>query len=220
MTGDAARTEQALLDERVVAVIRHDRADDARAIAASCLAGGLRAIEVTFTTPAAAAVIAELVAEGVDGAIIGAGTVLRSADAAAAVAAGARFLVSPVTDPDVLAAGRRAGVATVPGALTPTEIRVAHGHGAGLVKLFPAGGVGPSFVSAIASVLPGVRLMPTGGVGEPDVDAWLRAGAGAVGIGSQLNQAYAAGGAPGVEDLARRLARHAVRRSHPNPTRA
>ncbi|HEY8340622.1 MAG TPA: bifunctional 4-hydroxy-2-oxoglutarate aldolase/2-dehydro-3-deoxy-phosphogluconate aldolase [Egibacteraceae bacterium] len=211
MSGEARSTERALLDERVVAVVRHDSAEHARAIATSCLVGGLRAVEITFTTPAAAAVIADLVAEDVDGAVIGAGTVLRVSDVTAAAAAGARFLVSPVTDPDVLAAGRRAGLLTIPGALTPTEIGVARAHGARLVKLFPAGTVGPSFVTAIASVLPDVRLLPTGGVGEADVEAWLQAGAGAVGIGSQLTQAYAAGGPAAVEDLARRLARHALR---------
>lgn len=211
---EIARVERELAQERVVAVVRHDRADDARAIAAACVAGGMRAIEVTLTTPDAHRIIAELVAQAPAGTMIGAGTVLRPEEVTLAVDAGARFLVAPLTDPAVLAAGRHAEVLTIPGAMTPTEIGTARAHGARTVKVFPAGCVGPGIVGAVRSVLPDVRLMPTGGVGESDLEAWLGAGAVAVGIGSSLNRAYDTGGAAELEALASRLTRYAVRPRH------
>lgn len=209
-----AQVERALLDERVVAVVRHERAADARAIAASCLVGGMRGIEVTFTTPDASRIIADLRAEGHEGAIVGAGSILHPDQVAQAVDAGAQFLVSPLTDPDVVAAGREAGVLTIPAVLTPTEVGAARRLGATLLKVFPAGSVGPGFAGAIRDVMPDVRLMPTGGIGEPDVETWLKAGAAAVGVGSLLNRALTAGGPAAVEELATRLARYADRPSH------
>lgn len=214
MTGSLAAADRLLAQERVVAVIRHANAEDALTIARRCLAGGLRVIEVTLTVPDALAIIAELAAEQHDDVLLGAGTVLHAHEVELATAAGARFVVSPVTDPAVLEAGRLAGVLTVPGALTPTEIAEAHRRGARTVKLFPAGTVGPALVGAVASVLPAVRLLPTGGVAEGDVAPWLAAGSVAVGIGSDLARAYTEGGAAGVEALAARLARHADRPLH------
>lgn len=213
-TTPAAQVERTILQERVVAVVRHVRAAEARAIAGSCLAGGLRVIEVTFTTPDADRIIADLVAQGHDGAVIGAGTILRADQVALAIDAGAQFLVSPLMDADILDAGRQAGVLTVPGALTPTEVGAARGLGATVVKLFPASSVGPAFARAIRDVLPDVRLMPTGGIGEPEVEAWLSAGAGAVGVSSLLNRVHAAEGPAAVEALASRLARNATRPRH------
>jgi 2-dehydro-3-deoxyphosphogluconate aldolase / (4S)-4-hydroxy-2-oxoglutarate aldolase len=197
---------RAIAEARVVAVIRHERREDAATMAESCLAGGLRVVEVTMTVPDAAGVVADLVDSTGEDAVIGAGTVLDAAQVEVLAAAGARFLVSPVTDPAVQTAGQVAGILTIPGALTPTEIADAHRRGASVVKLFPAGCVGPSFIRATASVLPTVRLLPTGGVGEADVAAWLDAGSAAVGIGSAINAAYTAGGAGAVEALAARLA--------------
>ncbi|MTV27875.1 bifunctional 4-hydroxy-2-oxoglutarate aldolase/2-dehydro-3-deoxy-phosphogluconate aldolase [Nitriliruptoraceae bacterium ZYF776] len=208
MNTDMSTIERALLDARVVAVVRHARADAAAAIARACVAGGLRAIEVTLTTPDAHRLVAELHDELGAEVLVGAGTILRADQVGAIVAAGARFLVAPITDEAALDAGREAGVVTIPGGMTPTEIAAAHARGARIVKLFPAGQLGPGFARAIRDVLPGVALMPTGGVGEADVAAWLDAGAGAVGIGSQLNRALADGGPAAVEALATRLATH------------
>ena len=208
---------ETLLQERVVAVIRHDNAADAHAIASTCLAGGMRAIEVSLSTPHAYQVITELAASRHAHALVGAGTVLNAQQANLAVSAGARFLVTPVNEPDVLMAGRRADILTIPGAMTPTEVRQAAVSGARMVKIFPAGNLGPSFAAAICSVLPDVHLMPTGGLDEADVQPWLAAGAGAVGISSALNRVYADGGGDAVEALASRLAGFS-RRDHPEPS--
>lgn len=206
-----ADTLQRLIDRRVVAVIRHDDVNAAEDIARSCVAGGLNAIEITLTTPGADQLIATLTADLPDAAI-GAGTVLDESVARQVIDAGATYMVSPVTDPKVMAVGRQAGVLTVPGVLTPTEAEMAAQQGAPMVKLFPASVVGRSFVRAIASVLPHISVMATGGIAEADVGPWLEAGTSAIGIGSDLNRAYTTGGGPEVEALARRLtdAVHAV----------
>jgi 2-dehydro-3-deoxyphosphogluconate aldolase / (4S)-4-hydroxy-2-oxoglutarate aldolase len=217
VTVDETQVRETLLQERVVAVVRHENAVDAHAIASSCLAAGMRAIEITLTTPDACQIIAELVARNHTGAVIGAGTVLRAPQVDLAVDAGAGFLVAPLVDQDVLAIGRHAQILTIPGAMTPSEVGAAHAQGATIVKVFPAGSVGHSFAAAIRSVLPDVHLMPTGGLDEAHVQPWLAAGAGIVGVSSALNRVYSDGGGDAVEGLARRLAGFASR-AQPEPS--
>jgi 2-dehydro-3-deoxyphosphogluconate aldolase / (4S)-4-hydroxy-2-oxoglutarate aldolase len=177
-----------LADGGVVAVIRAASPDAAHRVAAGALAGGIRAIEITCTTPDAVDVIAELArAHASDPAVlIGAGTVRTIAEADAVLAAGARFLVSPHTDAALLVRAREAHVAGIAGAITPTEVATAWAAGAQVVKLFPAHVVGVGFLRDIASVFPEIPLMPTGGLSSADAESWLRAGAVAVGVGSAL----------------------------------
>lgn len=203
----AAAFTAALARHRVVAVVRHRDPDAAREIALGCIAGGLALVEITFTVPDAPALVADLVADAPEGVVVGAGTVLDADQVAAAAAAGARFLVSPVTDPDVLAAAAGAGVPFVPGAATPSEIGRAARLGAPVVKVFPAGDLGRPFLRAVATVLPGVPLLPSGGIGVADVPAWLAAGAVAVAIGGELDAAHARGGTDAVTALAASAAR-------------
>lgn len=192
----------ALARHRVVPVVRNADADVARSIARSCIAAGLGLVEITLTTPDACAIIADLVADAPADVTIGAGTVLDADQLDAAVTAGAAFLVSPATDPDVMAAATAAGVPMIPGAATPTEVATGARHGAPVVKIFPAGSLGLPFLRAIRAVMPHVPLMPSGGVGVADVPAWLAAGAIAVSIGSELDAAHARGGADAVIALA------------------
>jgi Entner-Doudoroff aldolase len=118
--------------------------------------------------------------------VVGAGTVLTAQDAEDAVAHGARFLVSPVVDEEVIEAARRLGVAAIPGCATPTEMLRAWRAGAPLQKLFPAPGPGPAWVKATLAPLPFLRIVPTNGVTAENARAWLDAGAFALGFVAPL----------------------------------
>ena len=177
--------------ERVVAVIRLDDPDKLRSVIEALAVGGVRVIEVTMTVPRAIELIGQ-VSNGLrDDVMIGAGTVLDAATARQAIAAGARFVVSPVFRREVLAACHERGVPAMPGCFTPTEILDAWDAGADIVKVFPSTALGPTFIKDVRAPLPQVKLMPTGGVSIDNAADWLRAGAVAVGIGSALVDAAA-----------------------------
>lgn len=176
----------------VVPVLRAGSADEALALARAIHAGGLPVLEVTLTVPDALRVIGALAQDFGDAALIGAGSVLDAAAAAACIAAGARFVVSPTLDRDTVAHCRQHDVAVLPGALTPTEIVQAHRAGADFVKVFPAGALGgPDYVRALKAPLPDVELLPTGGVTLATAAAFIEAGAAAIGVGSDLCDAQA-----------------------------
>ena len=141
-----------IAERRLLAVIRASSAAAAVETARSALAGGVTVLEVAYTTPDAAAAIRQLAAETavlVEPPLLGAGTVLDERQAAEAVAAGARFLVSPAVVPAVIACARRLGAAALPGADTVTEVLAALEAGADLVKLFPAEVLGLKFLKAV-----------------------------------------------------------------------
>ena len=148
-------------------------------------AGGITAIELTLTTPGALDSLAELRAALPD-CLIGAGTVLDAGSAREVLAAGAQFVVSPVHDAEVHALCRARGVPYVPGAFTPTELFQAHQAGAELIKLFPAGRLGPRYLADLLAPMPFLRLVPSGGVSLENAAEWIRAGAAAVSIGGAL----------------------------------
>jgi Entner-Doudoroff aldolase len=166
--------------ERATAIMRAGSAEVARQGMAAAIRGGFGVVEFTMTTPDVLELISEVAAGGA--AVVGAGTVLSVADARAAVGAGAAFLVSPVVDEDVIAEAARLGVTMIPGCATPTEMARAHGAGAPLQKVFPALEGGPEAVRAILGPLPFLRLVPTNGVDLDNADAYLEAGAFAVGF--------------------------------------
>ena len=120
------------------------------------------------------------------GVLIGAGTVLTVENAKEAMSAGARFLVSPVVDAQVVSFCRQHELVSIPGTLTPTEMMTAHRAGADIVKLFPGPANGPDFVRAVRGPLPFLRIFPTSGVTEDNVDAWFQAGAFGVGFVASL----------------------------------
>lgn len=181
-----AETVAALEASGVVAVIRLKDPGALRAVVDALADGGVRAIEVTMTVPRAIDLIAELAPTLPPDLVLGAGTVLDAATARAAVAAGARYVVSPVFRPDVLRACHEAGAAAIPGCFTPTEILDATEAGADVVKLFPATPLGPAFLRDLRGPLPALRVLPTGGVSAANAGEWIRAGAVAVGVGSAL----------------------------------
>jgi len=169
---------------RVMAVLRTDRQDVAREAMAAAVRGGLRVVEFTLSVPGALDLVGEFATR--EGLVVGAGTVLRVAEARAAVRAGAAFLVSPVCDEAVIRAAADLGVAVIPGCHTPTELLRAHDAGAPLQKLFPAPPGGPDWLRAVLGPLPFLRLVPTNGVTPENVDAWMAAGAWAVGMVTAL----------------------------------
>jgi len=169
--------------QRVVPVIRCADPEDAVLTARAAAAAGMRVVEMTLTTPRVHDALRELRGDGL---VIGLGSLLRDADVAPAVEAGAGFVVTFGAVPGFVAAAREAGVPAAQGALTPGEVLSADQAGADAVKIFPARVVSPAYLRDLAAVLPDVRLVPTGGIGPGDVGPWLDAGAWAVGLGASL----------------------------------
>jgi 2-dehydro-3-deoxyphosphogluconate aldolase/(4S)-4-hydroxy-2-oxoglutarate aldolase len=174
-----------IAERRVVGILRC--AEPLR-VGTAVIEGGLDVVEVPLGAPGALAAVRAL-AERFPSALVGAGTVLSEADARAALDAGARFLLSPVLRPEVVAAAHARDVAAVPGAFTPTEIDACMRAGADLVKLFPADRLTPADLRVLLAALPDAPLVPTGGISATDAAEWLAAGAVAVGVGGALIRA-------------------------------
>src|SRR3954469_15132075 len=177
---------EALATTGVVAILRAENASRAEAVVDVLLQNGIRSLELTMTTQGALEVVERLAATVPDGTDLGMGTVLTAEQVERAVDAGARFVVSPSVVPEVIDAARRHGIASYPGAFTPTEIHAAWTAGASAVKLFPGGALGPDYLKAVRAPLPDIPLVPTGGIAVEAVGGWLDAGAAAVGLGSPL----------------------------------
>jgi 2-dehydro-3-deoxyphosphogluconate aldolase/(4S)-4-hydroxy-2-oxoglutarate aldolase len=176
-----------IVEVGVVPVVRATSAEAAMAAARAVADGGIPIVEVTMTVPGAVEVIAELARSMGHEVLLGAGTVLDAQTAAQCLAAGAQFLVSPLFDSETVALANREDKVVMPGALTPTEVRTAWRAGADFVKVFPCASVGgPAHVKALKAVFPEIPLVPTGGVNLTTVEAFLRAGAAALGVGSEL----------------------------------
>ncbi|GLZ12707.1 2-dehydro-3-deoxy-phosphogluconate aldolase [Actinomadura sp. NBRC 104425] len=169
----------------VIAVLRAPTPDSALQCVSALVEGGITGIEITFSTPDAAAVI-DKARRAHPEALVGAGTVRTAEQARAAADAGARFLVSPGTDDGLARAMLDTGLTTLLGALTPSELMHAAALGAHAVKIFPASLGGPGYLRALRGPFPDVPLVPTGGVAAGNVADWLAAGASAVGAGGEL----------------------------------
>ena len=177
-----------IAQERVLAVIRSASPAEAVAVGRALLAAGIRVLEVALTTPQGVDAIRALAAEVTGDQVLGAGTVLDSGMASAAIGAGARFLVSPGLSPEVVRTGNRYGLPVLPGAATPTEVVAALEAGADMVKLFPAGSLGVEYLRALRPVVPQAALVPTGGISASNARDWLEAGAVAIGVGGSLTR--------------------------------
>lgn len=184
-------TPEQFVDEfgraRVCAILRTDDQRKAAEAMDAALRGGFRIIEFTLSIPGVFELIREFSQR--EGVIVGAGTVLEVEQARQAVAAGARFLVSPVVDEPVIAAAGALGVAAMPGTHTPTEMLRAHRAGAQLCKLFPAPAGGPAWVRSVRGPMPFLKIVPTNGVtleGPEGMEHWLAAGAWATGFVASL----------------------------------
>lgn len=184
---------QKIVEEGVVAVLRGDTPEQVVEMAEQAIAGGIKVIEVTMTVPFALRAIETLSrkyswdSQDPDTfAIIGVGTVLDPETARAAILSGAQFVVGPCLNRDTVMLCNRYRVPIMPGAMTIKEIQEALELGADIVKLFPGNLYDPSMIKAIKGPLPQANIMPTGGVSLDNLGEWIKAGAVAVGIGSDL----------------------------------
>ncbi len=175
-----------IAESGVVAVIRLKDADKLSKVIEAVRVGGVKCIEITMTVPGAVEIIRKLVAEMPSDVLIGAGTVTSVQNAEDVIAAGAKFVVSPVLNIDVIKVCKKQSVACMPGCYTPTEIFTAWNAGADVCKVFPATSLGPKYFKDLSGPFPHIKLMPTGGVTIDNVGEWIAAGAVAVGIGSDL----------------------------------
>ena len=202
MTPDDLR--DVLASQRLVAIVRGQDPDRLVECLRVLAASGLRLAEVSLTSEDAIDVIKRAGDELGDRLLLGAGTVLEADDAVAVIEAGARYAVTPVDGPGVDVCLER-GLPVLAGALTPTEIYAAHRKGATAVKVFPASVGGPAYVKALRDPLPGIPLIPVGGVDADAAREYLVAGALAVGVGSPLLGDALTGG--DLDALAERAAR-------------
>ncbi len=171
----------------IVPIVRGITPKDAVAIAEALFDAGLLCVEVPLNSPDPLQSIAAMRAALGGRMLIGAGTVLTEDAVAEVAAAGGQFIVSPNTDAGVIAATKRAGLASLPGFFTPTEAFAALGSGADALKLFPAEAAGPTTLKAIMAVLPtGTAVMPVGGITVGSMPDWRSAGAAGFGIGGSI----------------------------------
>lgn len=183
---------QAILEKKVIAIVRGADESQALAIAKALYEGGVTMVEVTFnqkdpsTHISTANAIRSIKGEMGDKILVGAGTVTSVKLAEMAAEAGAQYIISPDTDPEVIRRTRELGLVSIPGAYTPTEAKQAHNAGADFVKLFPCVGDAPAYLKAICAPFNHIRFLAVGGVNADNADDFLKAGAVGVGVGSCL----------------------------------
>ncbi|CAI8226940.1 MAG: KHG/KDPG aldolase [Flavobacteriaceae bacterium] len=182
------RTKEAILkqilESKIVAIIRLQDSEPVFELAKALHRGGIIAIEVTMGTPNALEEIKKI--SQIEGVLPGVGSVIDAKTAKAAIEAGAEFVVTPVSKPEVIAMAHQHNKPILSGAMTPTEILQAYEWGADIVKLFPAANFGLSYFKAVKAPMPHLPIMPTGGVTIENAAEWLRNGALCLGVGSTL----------------------------------
>jgi 2-dehydro-3-deoxyphosphogluconate aldolase/(4S)-4-hydroxy-2-oxoglutarate aldolase len=180
-------TQETLERVGLIPVLRARNAAQAHAIVKAMIAGGVTVVEVTMTVPGAIDVLKELKKEYGAELLLGSGTVTTAAQAEATIDAGAEFVVSPSLHLEVIAATKARKKLSIPGALTPTEVITAWNAGADYVKIFPCSAMGgASYLKSLLAPFPHLKLIPTGGVTLQTAESFLRAGARALGVGSDL----------------------------------
>lgn len=177
---------QTIKENKIVAVIRKANEVNILPILSALYKGGVRVVEITAETPRVTNLIEKAAIHFQGKIAIGAGTVLDPETARAVIMAGAQFIVSPTLNLETIKLSNRYGIDNIPGALTPTEILTAFENGASMVKVFPAGVLGPDYIKNIQGPLPQIPLMATGGITIDNVKTYLEKGSAAVGIGSNL----------------------------------
>jgi 2-dehydro-3-deoxyphosphogluconate aldolase/(4S)-4-hydroxy-2-oxoglutarate aldolase len=175
-----------ILTPGVVAIIRADSSEQLVDACRALIDGGVSGIEITMTTPNALKVLADVRREFGNRVLPGMGTVLDARTARAALEAGAKFIVTPVLKPEVIACCNAAGVPVFAGSYTPTEAQTAYELGADFIKIFPADGLGPKYISAMRGPLPHLKIVPTGGVDVTTAGEFIKAGCVAIAAGSTL----------------------------------
>jgi len=179
-------TLQKVAESPVISVIRMNDTSKLMKVIEALSEGGVKFLEITFTTPNAVDVIKDVCKKVSSDFVVGAGTVLDPETARAAILAGAKFIVSPALNLETIKMAHRYDVMMVPGAFTPTEIMTAWDMGADIVKVFPATALGPKYFKDIKGPFPQIRVMPTGGVSVDNAGEFIKAGACAVAAGTDL----------------------------------
>lgn len=208
-------TIEKILTCKVIAIVRGLISEHMLNLATALASGGIGAMEVTFNqkdpdswtdTMKAIRLIADRFGDTL---IAGAGTVLTEKQIRMAADSGAKYIISPNTDAKVIKATKALGLVSMPGAMTPTEIVQAAGHGADFVKVFPAGSLGPDYIKAVKAPISHIRLTAVGGVTEKNAAAFLRAGCVGLGVGGNLvNKEWIENGRfDKIEELAREYMR-------------
>ena len=180
-------TAQIIERNGLIPVLRARNTAQAHAVVKAMIAGGVSIVEVTMTVPGAVDLLKELRNEYGAKLLLGSGTVTTAAQAEATIEAGAEFVVSPSTHLEVIALTKARKIISIPGALTPTEVITAWNAGADYVKIFPCSSMGgASYLKSLLAPFPHLMLIPTGGVTLQTAESFLRAGARALGVGSDL----------------------------------
>jgi 2-dehydro-3-deoxyphosphogluconate aldolase / (4S)-4-hydroxy-2-oxoglutarate aldolase len=193
-----------IMKQGLVAVVRAENADQAKRVAAACLEGGVAALEIAFTVPGAHKAIEDLAKEYSKGEILlGAGTVLDPETARIAILSGAQYIISPCFSEATIRLCNRYRVPYMPGVMTPGEAVQAMEAGADVLKVFPANLFGPSIIKSFLGPLPQAKLMPTGGVSPENAGEWIKAGAVALGAGSELTKGAKTGDYAQITETAR-----------------
>ncbi|MBD8006916.1 bifunctional 4-hydroxy-2-oxoglutarate aldolase/2-dehydro-3-deoxy-phosphogluconate aldolase [Bacillus norwichensis] len=193
-----------VIENGVIAVLRGLRTDNALNIAKALIGGGVNTLEITMETPDALSIIKNIRTQLGDSVVVGAGTVLDSETARAAIMAGSQFIFSPTVNVETIRITKRYGVASVPGAFTPTEILKAYEAGADAVKVFPAGVLGPAYLKDIKGPLPQIPLIPTGGINLENAADFIKSGAIAIGVGGSLVNMKMENSSDFLEDLTKK----------------
>ncbi len=175
-----------LVDAGLVAIVRVSRPELALPLAGALVAGGVRAVELTMSIPNTLDAIRTVNREFGDDILLGVGTVTDDDTCRAAIDAGARYVISPITRPSLVAAAHALDRPVMLGAYTPTEAQAAHEAGSDFIKIFPADTLGPGYIKALLAPLPHLRIVPTGGVNLDTMEAFLAAGSAVLGVGSAL----------------------------------
>jgi 2-dehydro-3-deoxyphosphogluconate aldolase/(4S)-4-hydroxy-2-oxoglutarate aldolase len=180
------KTIDALLKHKIMGLVRTNDQATGQAMADAMVNAGIRAIEITLTTPGALDIVEKL-SENKD-LIVGVGTVISKENVKSAEKAGAKFIVSPNTDSDVIEKTKSLDMVSMPGVATATEVGEALKAGADILKLFPASTYGPAHLKALRDPYPGQFWCPTGGISLGSVDDWFAAGANLIGLGGPLTR--------------------------------
>lgn len=195
-----------LTDCGVVAVVRAENADQALKIVDACIKAGIVGIEITFTVPGAVDIIRSLSAKyKPEDILIGAGTVMDPETARAAILAGVHFVVSPCLNAETTKLCLRYQVASMAGAMTVKEAVECMEAGADIIKIFPGNLFGPGIIKSFLGPLPYAKMMPTGGVSADNAGEWIKAGAVAVGAGSDLTKGAKTGDYDAIVEVGRKM---------------
>lgn len=198
---------ETMKENYIFAVIRGLDEKDAINISRAAVKGEIKNLEITYTTPNASSVIKDLIEEykSNEEVVVGAGTVMSLDIAKEAYEAGAKFLVSPHFDQEIADFANEKEIYYMPGCATATEIVTAMNAKCKIIKVFPGGVLGSSFISDIHGPIPEVNLMPSGGVSIDNIETWIEKGAVAVGVGSALSREVADKGYESVTDIAKKF---------------